>query len=64
MKNHFDEGKVDSQIDIGDRVLLENHIRKSSLDQKFDGPYEVINRKGQNVLIKQKIGKKRFIESG
>ena len=62
MKNYFDKGKVDSKIGIGDLVRLKNQNRKSCLDQKFDGPYAVIHRKGPNVLIKQRIRKERFVE--
>ena len=61
MKNYFDKGKADSKIRIGDLVLLKNQNRKSSLDQKFDGPYAVIHRKVDTFKPVQTLSPKTLL---
>jgi transposase InsO family protein len=46
-----DRGTEASGIDVGDLVLLKNPRRESGLDDPFDGPFVVSQRRGPNVEI-------------
>ena len=38
MKNTYDKGKDNSDVRPGNLVLLDNRVRKSGLDRRFEGP--------------------------
>ena len=52
------KGRVESIVAKGDMVMVRNNARHDSLDPRFYGPYEVMDRKGPDVKIRIPKGNK------
>ena len=57
-KNWYDTDKRVSNINTGDLIMLKKEQRKDALDVKFEGPFEVRERRGVIVQIAMGSGKK------
>lgn len=52
MKSHYDKGAVDRQFLPGEKVLLFLPLRKFALQAKYQGPFEVLEKKSDvNYVI-------------
>jgi hypothetical protein len=54
-KIEYDKNRNEIKIDVGDKVLIKNHVlRKGKLSPKWLGPYEILSlEENENVLIKR-----------
>ena len=57
-KRNYDEGKQASDIARGDWVLIKKEQRTDSLDVKFEGPFEVLGRRGVVIQVARNQRKK------
>ena len=55
-RQRFNSGKSSMEIDEGDRVMLKRSMVQYSLSPRYDGPFEVLDRRGPNVKVQ--IGSK------
>ena len=49
-KNHYDVGKRDARCKVGETVLLRKEMR-GALDCRYEGPYTILRRSGENVKL-------------
>ena len=50
-REHCNKGRVSSYIRKGDTIMLRNDSKHDSLDPRYRGPYEVMDREGPNVQL-------------
>ena len=51
MKKWYDIGKIISNIQQGELILLKKQVKKRGLERQFKGPYQVLQRNGPTVKI-------------
>ena len=51
-RERYNASKTTSDINEGDRVMLRRNKMEYSLSPKFDGPFDVLWRKGPNVKLR------------
>ena len=51
-RNRYNTSRTASDTSKGDRVMIKRNQAKDSLSPRFDGPFDVLERKGPNVKLR------------
>ena len=52
VRQRYNAGKRETEVDKGDMVMLKSNITKDSLSPRYDGPFLVIERRGPDVKLR------------
>ena len=53
VRTKYNQEKEESSIERGSRVMLKVSARSDALEPRFEGPYEVLDRRGPDVKLKR-----------
>ena len=54
VRNKYNQDRKESNIERGSKVMLKVNARTNALEPRFEGPYEVIDRKGPDVKLRRR----------
>ena len=54
VRNKYNQDRKESNIKRESKVMLKVNARTEALDPRFEGPYEVIDRKGHEVKVRRR----------